>query len=203
MQALSKVLNKAIEEISSLPGIGKSTAIRLALFMLDNPKSKTEALSKALFDLVNEINYCQKCHVICDEDICSICQSNSRDQSLLCVVEDIRDVIALEKSGGYSGLYHVLGGKISPMEGIGPSELNIATFEKKILENQIKEVIFALSSTLEGDTTMFYLYKIIPDHLKTKTTTIARGISVGNQLEYTDQVTLAKSIENRVPYKHQ
>lgn len=196
----SKVLNAAVTEISALPGIGKRTALRLALFMLDNPKGQTERLSKALHQLVNEITYCQKCHTISEEEICNICSDFNRNQQLICVVEDVRDVMAIEKSGGYHGLYHVLGGKISPMEGIGPDQLNISTLEKKLQKGEIKEMIFALSSTLEGDTTMFYLYKLIGQD-QVKVSAIARGISVGNELEYTDELTLAQSIENRVKYE--
>ncbi len=193
----SKILEKAVEEIAQLPGIGKRTALRLALHMLRRPASQTTALSQALNDLVEEIKYCKKCHALCDEEYCQVCSNPLREQSLICVVEDIRDVMAIENTGLYKGLYHVLGGKISPIEGVGPQHLNVETLIDKALN--VDEIIFALSSTLEGDTTIFYLYKLLKDK-PVKLTTIARGIGVGDELEYTDEVTLGRSIQHRVLY---
>lgn len=193
----SKILENAVEEISQLPGIGKRTALRLALHMLKTPNSQTEALARSLSDLVNKINYCKKCHSICNDILCEVCASPLRNQSLICVVEDIRDVMAIENTGQYKGVYHVLGGRISPMDGVGPQQLNITSLLNRI--DTAKEVILALSSTMEGDTTMFYLYKVL-NKTDVNLTTIARGIGIGDELEYTDEITLARSIQNRVPY---
>lgn len=197
MQYPSKILEKAIDEISQLPGIGKRTALRLALQMLKKPTSQTERLAKSLVDLVNDIQYCKKCHAICDNEICEVCNNPMRNHDLICVVEDIRDVMAIENTGQYKGVYHVLGGKISPMDGVGPQQLKIDTLIQRGAE--AKEIILALSSTMEGDTTMFYLYKVLKDSGITLTT-IARGIGIGDELEYTDEITLVQSIEHRVPY---
>lgn len=197
MQYPSKILEKAIDEISQLPGIGKRTALRLALQMLKKPAVQTERLAKSLVDLVNEIQYCKKCHAICDTEICEVCNNPMRNHEIICVVEDIRDVMAIENTGQYKGVYHVLGGKISPMDGIGPQQLKIDTLIQRA--SDAKEVILALSSTMEGDTTMFYLYKVLKDS-EISLTTIARGIGIGDELEYTDEITLVQSIEHRVPY---
>lgn len=193
----SKILENAVEEISQLPGIGKRTALRLALHMLKTPNTQTEALARSLSDLVNNINYCKKCHSICNDILCEVCANPLRNQSLICVVEDIRDVMAIENTGQYKGVYHVLGGRISPMDGVGPQQLNISSLLNRIDTTQ--EVILALSSTMEGDTTMFYLYKVL-NKTNVNLTTIARGIGIGDELEYTDEITLARSIQNRVPY---
>lgn len=193
----SKILENAVEEISQLPGIGKRTALRLALHMLKTPNTQTEALARSLSDLVNNINYCTKCHSICNDILCEVCANPLRNQSLICVVEDIRDVMAIENTGQYKGVYHVLGGRISPMDGVGPQQLNISSLLNRIETTQ--EVILALSSTMEGDTTMFYLYKVL-NKTNVNLTTIARGIGIGDELEYTDEITLARSIQNRVPY---
>mgnify|MGYP003692939115 FL=1 len=155
----SKVLEKAVEEMSNLPGIGKRTALRLVLHMLNRPKSQTVALSEALSHLMVDIKYCQHCHTISDQDICEICLNPLRDESVICVVEDVRDVMAIENTGQFKGKYHVLGGKISPMEGVGPGQLNIQTLIDRVQNESVKEIIFALSSTMEGDTTVFYLYR--------------------------------------------
>lgn len=197
MQYPSRVLENAVEEISQLPGIGKRTAMRLALHMLKKSKSQTEALAKSLTDLVNEIKYCKKCHSICDKDVCEVCANPLRDQKIICVVEDIRDVMAIENTGQYRGVYHVLGGKISPMEGIGPQQLKIDSLVNRAANAD--ELILALSSTMEGDTTMFYISKVLKD-CDVKLTTIARGIGIGDEIEYTDEVTLIRSIQNRIPY---
>ncbi|MBV7441015.1 recombination mediator RecR [Weeksellaceae bacterium TAE3-ERU29] len=194
----SKILEQAVEEISQLPGIGKRTALRLALHMLQRSESQTEALAKSLIKLVNEIKYCKKCFALCDSDLCEICSDSLRDESIICVVEDIRDVMAIENTGQYKGVYHVLGGKISPMEGIGPEKLNIAPLIERV--EKANEIIFAMSSTMEGDTTVFYLYKILKDK-NIKLSTIARGIGIGDELEYADELTLGRSITHRVPYE--
>ena len=187
--------------MSQLPGIGKRTALRLVLHLLKQPDSQTLALSKALVDLKTEVKFCKNCHNISDSDLCEICSSPNRRKEIVCVVEDIRDVMAIENTSQYSGLYHVLGGKISPMDGIGPSQLNISTLVDKAKAGSIDEIIFALSSTLEGDTTNFYIYKKL-EGLEVKTSTIARGIAVGDELEFADEVTLGRSITNRVPFEN-
>jgi recombination protein RecR len=201
MEFSSQLLENAVYEISQLPGIGKKTALRLALHMLRQDASQVENLSKALVNLRNNINYCKKCHNISDKDVCEICSNPKRDDKILCVVEDIRDVMAIENTGQFSGLYHVLGGKISPMEGVGPQDINIASLISRIEDRGVTEVIFALSSTVEGDTTNFYIFRQIEKY-KISTSTIARGISVGDDLEYADEVTLGRSLINRIPYQN-
>ena len=201
MEFSSKLLENAVYEISQLPGIGKRTALRLALHLLKQPKDQTTALSTSLLKLREEIKFCSNCHNISDVALCEICANPKRDESLVCVVEDIRDVMAIENTGQYRGLYHVLGGRISPMEGVGPQNLTISSLVNKSKEGIIKELIFALSSTMEGDTTNFYIYKQI-ESLGLKTSTIARGIAVGDELEYADEVTLGRSILNRVPFEN-
>jgi recombination protein RecR len=195
----SKVLEKAVDEMSNLPGIGKRTALRLVLHMLNRPKSQTVALSEALSHLVDDVKYCLHCHTISDKDICDICENPLRDESLICVVEDVRDVMAIENTGQFKGKYHVLGGKISPMEGIGPGQLNIQTLIDRVKNEEVKEIIFALSSTMEGDTTVFYLYRQLKE-MNIIFSTIARGLGVGDELEYADEATLVRSIQYRVPY---
>jgi len=195
----SRVLEKAVEEISGLPGIGRRTATRLALHLLRQPKSNGVSLGKAIENLVNNIKYCKECHNFSDSDICEICSSTKRDSALLCVVEDARDVLAIENTGQYGGKYIVLGGKLSPMEGIGPSQLRIDSLLRKVESGIIKEIIFALSATMEGDTTVYYIYKKIK-HLPLTFSIIARGISVGDELEYADEISLGRSIKNRQIY---
>ena len=195
----SKVLEKAVEEISSLPGIGKKSALRLALHLLRVPESQGMALGKAIQKLVTDIKYCQECHNFSDEDICEICSNHKRNDEVLCIVEDVRDVMAIENTAKFNGKYLVLGGKISPMEGIGPHQLNISSIEIKLNEGKVKELIFALSATMEGDTTAYYLYKKFKGFPVTFST-IARGISVGDELEYADEISLGRSIVNRLPY---
>ncbi|WP_313578771.1 recombination mediator RecR [Chishuiella sp.] len=195
----SKVLERAVEEMSNLPGIGKRTALRLVLHMLNRPKSQTTALSEALSHLVEDVKYCEHCHTISDEEICEICSNPLRDETTICVVEDVRDVMAIENTGQFRGQYHVLGGKISPMEGIGPDQLNIATLIHRVKNEDVKEIIFALSSTMEGDTTVFYLYRQLKD-VDVIFSTIARGLGVGDELEYADEATLVRSIQHRIPY---
>lgn len=186
--------------MSQLPGVGKRTALRLVLHLLKQPVAQTEQFTKALMDLRSNIKLCKNCHNISDTEVCEICANPNRIREIVCVVEDIRDVMAIENTSQYRGLYHVLGGKISPMDGIGPSQLNIRSLVEKVKEGEIEEIIFALSSTLEGDTTNFYIFKQL-EGVKVKTSTIARGISVGDELEYADEVTLGRSITNRVPFE--
>lgn len=200
MEFSSKLLENAVYEMSQLPGIGKRTALRLILHLLKQPSDQTGRLTKALHKLREDIKFCSSCHNISDMDLCQICANPKRDQSLVCVVEDIRDVMAIENTGQFRGLYHVLGGKISPMEGIGPNDLTIPSLVAKAREGVVTEIIFALSSTMEGDTTNFYIYKQL-DSFKVTTSTIARGVAVGDELEYADEVTLGRSIVNRIPFE--
>jgi recombination protein recR len=200
MDFSSKLLENAVFEISQLPGIGKRTALRLALHLLKQPPMQVEELAQALVLLRNNVNYCKKCHNISDEEICEICANYHRDPSVVCVVEDIRDVMAIENTGQYTGLYHVLGGKISPIDGVGPNNLNINSLVHRIKDENIKEIIFALSNTMEGDTTNFYIFKQL-EGLDITTSTIAQGISVGDELEYADEITLGRSILHRVPFE--
>ena len=201
MDFSSKLLENAVYEMSQLPGIGKRTALRLVLHLLKQPESQTHNLSKALSTLRDEVNFCKSCHNISDAELCEICANPKRDTTTICVVEDIRDVMAIENTSQYRGLYHVLGGKISPMEGVGPQDLNIDPLIEKVKAGGVSELIFALSSTMEGDTTNFYIYKQL-EGVMIKTSTIARGISVGDELEYADEVTLGRSILNRVPFEN-
>lgn len=200
MEFSSKLLERAVAEMSQLPGVGKRTALRLVLHLLRQPEKQSLDLASAIKDLRTEIKFCKNCHNISDSELCEICSNPRRSAELICVVEDIRDVMAIENTSSYKGLYHILGGKISPMDGIGPNDLNIPSLISKIKQGGIKEVIFALGSTMEGDTTNFYIYKQIQD-LDIVTSTIARGISVGNELEYTDEITLGRSITNRIPFE--
>ncbi|MGB0522984.1 MAG: recombination mediator RecR [Flammeovirgaceae bacterium] len=199
MEFPSKLIEDAVNEIAKLPGIGKKSALRLALFLLKQEEATTQSLAEALVKLRTEIKYCQTCHNISDADICSICASATRDKSLLCVVETPSDVLAIENTGQFKGVYHVLGGVISPIEGIGPSDLKVNELIQRLPGSEIKEVIFALSSTMEADTTAFYITKKIRD-FGVKISSIARGVPVGGELEYTDEVTLGRSIVGRVSY---
>ncbi len=200
MDFSSKLLEQAVAEMSQLPGVGKRTALRLVLHLLKQPADQTTQLSEALVNLRTKIKLCNNCHNISDTELCEICSNKNRIREIVCVVEDIRDVMAIENTSQYRGLYHVLGGKISPMDGIGPSQLTIKSLIDKVKVGEIEEIIFALSSTLEGDTTNFYIFKQLGG-LKVKTSTIARGISVGDELEYADEVTLGRSITNRIPFE--
>ncbi len=201
MEFSSKLLEKAVNEMAQLPGIGKRTALRLMLHLLKQPVEQTQFLSQALTNFREEIKFCSVCNTISDADVCEICANSSRNHKIICVVEDVRDVMAIENTNQYKGIYHVLGGKISPIEGIGPSQLAIGSLVEKIKSGGIDEVIFALSSTMEGDTTNFYLYKQISP-FGIKIASIARGISVGDELEYADEVTLGRSIVNRIPFEN-
>ena len=200
MEFSSKLLEKAVNEMSQLPGIGKRTALRLVLHLLRQPKEQTNQLAEALQLMRSEIKFCKSCNNISDVELCEICSNPNRNEEIICVVEDIRDVMAIENTSSFRGLYHVLGGKISPMDGIGPNELNITPLVEKVKLGKVKELIFALSSTMEGDTTNFYIYKQIQD-FEITTSTIARGISVGDELEYADEITLGRSIVNRIPFE--
>lgn len=200
MEFSSKLLENAVNEMSKLPGIGKRTALRLVLHLLRQPNSQTLELSKALSAMREDIKFCSNCHNLSDSNLCHICSNVHRDQSIICVVEDVRDVMAIENTGTFRGVYHVLCGKISPIDGVGPQDLTVESLVDKVKKGQVKELIFALSSTMEGDTTNFYIYKQILDY-NVVTTTIARGISVGDELEYADEVTLGRSITNRIPFE--
>jgi recombination protein RecR len=201
MEFSSKLLENAVNEISQLPGIGKRTALRLALFLLRKPEDKTTALTDALRKMRDEIKFCKNCHNISDVDLCEICLNSNRNHEIVCVVEDIRDVMAIENTSQFKGIYHVLGGKISPMDGIGPNDLNVDSLVEKVKNGLVKEIIFALSSTMEGDTTNFYIFKQI-ETFDITTTTIARGIAVGDELEFADEITLGRSIVNRIPFEN-
>ena len=196
----SVLLEKAVNEFSKLPGIGRKTALRLVLHLLRQSNSDVEQFASAIAKVKQEVKYCQVCHNISDDDVCPICSDPRRDTSLICVVENIQDVMAVENTQQFRGLYHVLGGIISPMDGIGPDQLEIQSLVQRVEEGGVSEVILALSSTMEGDTTNFYISrKLAP--LDVKLSVIARGISVGDELEYTDEVTLGRSIVNRTPFE--
>lgn len=196
----SKLLERAVDEMSRFPGIGKRTALRLMLHLLKQPEDQTTHLTDALLKLKKEVKFCENCHNISDSKLCSLCSSPKREHSLVCVVEDVRDVMAIENTGQYRGLYHVLGGKISPMEGVGPNQLTISSLLEKVRQGKIEELIFALGSTMEGDTTNFYIFKQL-EGTNVRISTIARGISVGDELEFADEVTLGRSILHRVPFE--
>ncbi len=200
MDFSSRYLEKAVLEISSLPGIGRKTALRLALHLLRRDESEVEALAESLRDLKHKVKRCVSCGNLSDRERCEICENKSRDHSLVCIVEDIRDVMAIENTGQYKGIYQVLGALISPMDGIGPGDLNLQSLLIKLEEGEVKEVILALSGTMEGETTGFYIYKKLKDK-DIKLSSIARGIAVGDQLEYADELTLARSIQHRLPYE--
>jgi len=196
----SMLLEKAVNEFSKLPGIGRKTAMRLVLHLLRQETSVVEAFGNAMITLKHEVKYCSVCHNISDTEVCQICGNPQRDGSTICVVENIRDVMAVEGTQQFRGLYHVLGGVISPMDGVGPGDLQIESLIDRVSKGGIDEVILALSSTMEGDTTNFYIYRKL-EKTGVKLTVIARGISIGDELEYTDEVTLGRSIVNRIPFK--
>jgi recombination protein RecR len=198
-QLPSRLLENAVNEFAKLPGIGKKTALRLVLHLLYQPEEDTQQFTQAIDTMRKEVKTCKQCHNISEEDLCSICRNPNRDETLVCVVESIKEVIAIENTSQFKGLYHVLGGRISPMEGIGPKELNIESLLERVSQNTISEVILALSSTMEGDTTSFYIYRKLSG-LNVSLSTLARGISVGDELEYTDELTLGRSLLNRIPY---
>ena len=199
MEFPSKLLENLVYNISQLSGIGKRSALRIALEILRKPKEYSRDLSESIFNFKTQIKHCSECHNISDKDICDICSNSSRDQSIICVVEDIRDVMAIENTGQFNGLYHVLGGKISPIDGVGPNQLTIDKLIDRVKTNNINEIIFALSATMEGDTTNYYIFKKINNY-SIKFSTISRGVSVGDNLEYTDEITLGRSIVKRIPF---
>ena len=201
MNFSSKLLENAVAEFAKLPGVGQKTALRLVLHLLNQDKQDVEQFSKTISKLRNEIQFCSVCHNISDQSVCEICSSHKRDHSLICVVEDTRDVMAIENTNQYNGVYHVLGGLISPMDGVGPSDLQVDTLVERLKANETKEIIFALSATMEGDTTLFYLHKRVKNFNIT-ISTIARGIAFGGELEYVDEITLGRSIATRVPYEN-
>ncbi|MCZ2476979.1 recombination mediator RecR [Aquirufa sp. KTFRIE-69F] len=196
----SKMIEQAVEEISKLPGIGKKSALRLALHLLKRPEAQSLQLAHAVVQLRTETKYCPQCHMISDGDLCGICASHKRDESIICVVEDLRDVLAIENTGQFMGLYHVLGGIISPLSGISPGDLTIESLVARVASGKVSEVILGLSPTMEGDTTAFYLTKKLKE-FPVKLSTIARGIPIGGDLEYTDEITLGRSIVGRVVYE--
>jgi len=199
MNFSSRLIEEAVSEFSGLPGVGRKTALRFVLHLLKKDKKEVQAFGESFIRLRNELKYCTACHNVSDQEICEICANPNRDHSTICVVEDIRDVMAIEGTSQFRGVYHVLGGIISPMDGIGPGDLNIESLVAKAGTGNVKEVIMALSTTMEGDTTNFYIYRRLKDQ-SISISTIARGISIGDELEYADEVTLGRSIINRTPY---
>lgn len=195
----SLLLEKAVTEINRLPGIGSKTALRLALHLLHQDEGRVETLAESLVEMRKGVHYCQICYNICDEDRCEICSNSNRDAGLVCVVENVQDVMAIENTMQYNGLYHVLGGVISPMDGIGPSDLQIESLVERVKQGGVSEVILALSPTMEGDTTNYYIYRKL-DGLDVKVTVIARGIAQNDELQYTDEVTLGRALAGRVPF---
>jgi len=195
----SKLLENAVNELAKLPGIGMKTALRLALFLIRQDASSVESFSQAILKMKNEIRRCSVCHNISDTETCDICANPKRDQSVVCVVQDIRDVMAIENTGQYQGVYHVLGGIISPMEGIGPDDLTVDSLINKVVQSQVHEIIFALPARVEGDTTNFYLSRRLKDH-EVLISVIARGVAIGDDIEFADEITLGRSIINRVPF---
>lgn len=197
----SKLIEDAVNEFSRLPGIGKKTALRLVLHLLKQPEEKVNRFGEAVLRMRREIKYCKVCNNVSDTEICNICSNTARDSSLVCVVENLRDVVAIEGTQQYHGLYHVLGGVISPVEGIGPEELTIDKLMERVEKGEVRELVMALSPTMEGDTTIFYISKKVKAY-DVKVSTIARGVSFGGDLEYTDELTLARSIVNRLPFEN-
>jgi recombination protein RecR len=197
----SKLLERAVNEFSKLPGIGRKSALRLVLHLLRQEREAVRAFGESMIELRNEIKHCQICHNISDTDVCQICANQARNRSVICVVENIRDVMLVENTHQYNGLYHVLGGIISPMDGIGPNELEIESLIERALQPDVIEIILALPTTMEGDTTNFYIYRKLKER-PVRVTTLARGVAVGDDLEYTDEITLGRSLLNRVPYEN-
>ena len=195
----SALLENAVNEFAKLPGIGRKTALRLVLHTLKRSPEDVLSFSQSILDLRNNINYCQICHNICDTEVCAICSDLGRDRSLVCVVENIREVMAIENTGQFHGVYHVLGGIISPMEGIGPNDLQVSSLIERARKGEINEIVLALSTTMEGDTTNFYIYRKLSG-TNVKISIIARGVSIGDEIEYTDEITLGRSILNRISY---
>lgn len=200
MEYPSKIVEEAVGQFAKLPGIGKKTALRLVLHLLKQDEENAQHFSESILKLKSDLHYCKQCNNISDNDLCNICADNSRNQETVCVVEDLRDVMAIENTNQFRGKYHVLTGLISPIDGIGPEDLSIDNLLKRVAEGGVKELIFALAATMEGDTTTFYISKKVKD-FNVKITTIARGIAIGGELEYADEITLGRSIISRVPYK--
>jgi len=196
----SKLLTEAVEQFKKLPGIGERTALRLALFLLRQKKEEALNFGSVIINYIENIKFCKTCHNLSDEEICPICSSPKRDKNTICIVENIKDVMSVENTQQYNGLYHVLGGIISPMEGIGPSDISIDSLIKRVSENEAKEIILALSATMEGDTTNYYIFRKLKSY-PVKITAIARGVSFGDEIEYTDEITLGRSILNRTPFE--
>jgi recombination protein RecR len=196
----SKIIEQAVDAFAQLPGVGKKTALRYVLHVIKQDKLQSEKLSKLILQLKTDLKFCTKCHTISELDVCEICSNPSRDEKTVCVVQDYRDILAIENTGLYKGHYHVLGGLISPLEGITPSSLNIETLIQKIATNSVSEIILALNATMEGETTSFFIFRKIAPYA-IKLSSIARGIAVGDELEYTDEVTLGRSIVNRIPFE--
>ena len=195
----SKLVENAVEQLSSLPGIGRKSALRLVLHMLKQDKLSVEQFGDAFIQLINRINYCTRCYSISDSNLCEVCANPKRDASIICVVEDIRVMMAIENTMQYKGVYHILGGLISPIDGIGPSQIRVEELISRITNEAVTEIIFALSTTMEGDTTNYYLFRRLKDY-NIKISSIARGISIGDELEYTDEITLGTAISSRIPY---
>ena len=198
-QYTSRLLEKVVNEFAKLPGIGRKTALRLVLHLLKQPPEEIDLFTESIRKMQAEIHHCKVCHNISDQEVCTICSNTSRERKILCVVENIRDVMAVEATRQFNGLYHVLGGIISPMDGIGPSDLTIASLVERCKSGEVEEVILGLSATMEGDTTNFYIYRKLAD-LEINITTLARGVAIGDDLEYTDEITLGRSIKNRTPF---
>lgn len=196
----SKLLENAVNEFAKLPGIGKKTALRLVLHLLKQDKDEAISFGNSIITLKSEIKFCCECHNISDSEMCDICANPLREKETVCVVESIRDVLAIENTQSFKGVYHVLGGIISPMDGIGPKDINIDSLEQKVSDSKIKEIILALSTTLEGDTTNFYIFKRLSKY-PVEITTLARGVSIGDELEYTDEITLGRSLQNRIQFE--
>lgn len=196
----SLLLEEAVNEFSKLPGIGRKTALRLVLHLLRKNTDEVSTFGNAIIRLRNEVKFCKSCNNISDTETCLICSNTNRDHSVICVVENIRDVLSVENTNQFNGIYHVLGGIISPMEGIGPSDLKIDTLERKVSQGEVIEIILALSATVEGDTTNFYLYRKLSKY-NVRITTLARGVAIGDELEYTDVITLGRSLTNRLPFE--
>ena len=195
----STLLENAVDELSALPGVGRKTALRLSLYLLRREPEYAERLGTALQALRRDVKYCRTCHNICDTDLCDICADTSRDRSTVCVVENVKDVMTVENTAQFHGLYHVLGGIISPIDGVGPADLEIDSLVKRVASGEVREVVLALSTTMEGDTTNFFIYRKLSDY-SVRVTVIARGVSIGDELEYADEVTLGRSILNRVEF---
>jgi recombination protein RecR len=201
MNFSSKLVENAVNQLSSLPGIGGKSALRLVLHMIKQEKQNINQFGNSFIDLINNINYCSECFSISDNEKCEICSDQKRDKSTICVVEDIRVMMAVESTMQFKGIYHVLGGLISPMDGIGPSDIKVEELIQKVQNSEVKEIIFALSTTMEGDTTNFYLFRRLKD-LNITISSIARGISIGDELEYADEITLGTAISSRLPYEN-